>query len=252
MAVSIAHRLKELRKHLNKTQNEFCANISITQGAYSQLEGESTNISTETAISISNTYNVNLNWLLTGDGEMFHQTGNTADHKSNEAVNTYNSAKGQQSLLNDAAVMYVTEAAQAGFIQGLNKQQVMELPQFSLPGLEKGNYLAFNIEGDSMYSTLCNGDIVITKEVKTPQLARNGEIYILNTSEGLLVKRIQKQDTSFLINSDNSFYQQDSIDYKSLRGIYHVKRVISANLGPKNQKEIELLALYKEIKELKG
>ena len=247
MTTSTAYRLKELRKHLNKTQIEFCEHINITQGAYSQLEGDSTNISTETSISISKTYNVNLNWLLTGEGEMFNLDNNQVKA---EAPDKYVITNQQDSFF-DAAVAYVNEAAQAGFIQGLNKQQVMELPQFSLPGLEKGNYFAFNIEGDSMYSTLCNGDIVITKEIKTPQLTRNGEIYVLNTAEGLLVKRIQKQETNFLISSDNSFYQQDSIDYKAVKGIYQVKRVISANLGPKNQKDIELIALYKELQKQK-
>lgn len=64
-------RLKQLRKALDITQQEFADKIGIKRNSYANYEtGRNTPIDA-IILSICKEWNVNENWLRTGDGEMF-------------------------------------------------------------------------------------------------------------------------------------------------------------------------------------
>lgn len=64
-------RLKELRKALNLTQQEFANRLKIKRGAVGNYEvGRNKPIDT-VLLSICREFNVNETWLRTGEGEMF-------------------------------------------------------------------------------------------------------------------------------------------------------------------------------------
>lgn len=63
-------RIKELRKVLNLTQNEFGTAIGL-RSSISEIENNKAPITERTIIAICNIFNVNENWLRTGNGEMF-------------------------------------------------------------------------------------------------------------------------------------------------------------------------------------
>ncbi len=68
------NRLKELRKkHLRLTQSEFGKKIGLTDVAISRYEKGERNITQQVFISICREFNVNEEWLRTGNGEMFKQ-----------------------------------------------------------------------------------------------------------------------------------------------------------------------------------
>jgi transcriptional regulator with XRE-family HTH domain len=64
-------RLKKIRKELDMTQQEFADGIGIARGNISAYEVEK-NAPSDAVISLICTkYNVNENWLRTGEGDMF-------------------------------------------------------------------------------------------------------------------------------------------------------------------------------------
>ena len=64
-------RLKQLRKSLGITQQEFADKIGIKRNSYANYEtGRNTPIDA-IILSICREFKVNENWLRTGDGEMF-------------------------------------------------------------------------------------------------------------------------------------------------------------------------------------
>jgi transcriptional regulator with XRE-family HTH domain len=68
----IGQRLKQLRRRLNKmTQSEFAKPLEIPYTAISKYETDQINPSSEILSKIGKIYKVNLNWLLTGEGEIF-------------------------------------------------------------------------------------------------------------------------------------------------------------------------------------
>lgn len=64
-------RLKKLRKALDLTQQEFADRIGIKRNSFANYEtGRNTPIDA-IIVSICKEFNVNENWLRTGEGEMF-------------------------------------------------------------------------------------------------------------------------------------------------------------------------------------
>lgn len=69
----MGNNIRELRKALNLTQTQFGERLGVTHGAIARLEGGSVNLSSAMCTSICREFNVNENWLLTGEGSMFNE-----------------------------------------------------------------------------------------------------------------------------------------------------------------------------------
>lgn len=66
-------RLKELRKLLRLSQEEFGKRIRITKASVSRLESGENNPSDQTVMLVCREFDVNETWLRTGEGEMFKE-----------------------------------------------------------------------------------------------------------------------------------------------------------------------------------
>lgn len=64
-------RFKLIRKELNLSQDAFGARLGVTKAAISRLEAGLNNASEQTVLSICREFNVNEEWLRTGNGSMF-------------------------------------------------------------------------------------------------------------------------------------------------------------------------------------
>ncbi len=71
MENSVNQRYKTLRSHLGLSQTELAEQLKITQAAISAFEKGRSGISPDILKKTSDTFNVNMNWLLNGQGEMF-------------------------------------------------------------------------------------------------------------------------------------------------------------------------------------
>lgn len=64
-------RIRELRKALNLRQKEFADKIGLKQNAISHIEKDGSTVTEQNIKTICSQFNVNENWLRTGDGKMF-------------------------------------------------------------------------------------------------------------------------------------------------------------------------------------
>lgn len=64
-------RIKDVRKALKLTQDEFAEKLGLTRGAITNIELHKTEPKPLLINLICATYNVNETWLRTGEGEMF-------------------------------------------------------------------------------------------------------------------------------------------------------------------------------------
>ena len=67
------NRIKEIRKSLKLTQQEFAEKINLSRSAYGNIELGLTNLTDRNIDLIFKIYNVNENWLRTGEGKMFSE-----------------------------------------------------------------------------------------------------------------------------------------------------------------------------------
>ena len=85
----IGLQFRELRKQLGLTQKEMARIVGVTPAAISDFEAGKSSPSANLCAVLAKKFKVNLNWLLTGEGEMFVEDtkGLTADqHKALEAI----------------------------------------------------------------------------------------------------------------------------------------------------------------------
>ena len=70
--ISFGLRIRELRKVLEMTQNDFAIRIGLTQNTITKYETGLRSPSKQIVISICREFNVNEDWLRTGKGDMFN------------------------------------------------------------------------------------------------------------------------------------------------------------------------------------
>jgi len=68
--IDIGLRIKEIRNRNNLTQTDFCNIIDVKQANLSHIENNGKKISLEIILKIISNFNINIEWLLTGKGEM--------------------------------------------------------------------------------------------------------------------------------------------------------------------------------------
>lgn len=66
-------RIKQLRKILNLTLEEFGKRVGVTKTAISRLENGSRGITDQMSVSICREFGVREEWLLNGTGEIFQE-----------------------------------------------------------------------------------------------------------------------------------------------------------------------------------
>ena len=64
-------RIKQLRKTLNLTMEEFGKRLGVTRTAISNIESGNRNVTEQMFTSVCREFKVTEDWLRTGEGEMF-------------------------------------------------------------------------------------------------------------------------------------------------------------------------------------
>lgn len=72
--MNVKEQIKNLRKnHLHLTQNEFSRQINISRSNLGNIEAGLVNVTDRVIFDICEAFDINVNWLRTGEGEMYRQ-----------------------------------------------------------------------------------------------------------------------------------------------------------------------------------
>jgi phage repressor protein C with HTH and peptisase S24 domain len=216
-----------------------------TAGIYDVLstKGGRVGISKSLASKIVEVYpQVNYNWLLTGEGEMLNIGNTTYGDNSPISGNTQSivgginniqvggNVRGSNTLISGSGNMViggtrepdrtsapVGEAAPAGIplipiyaVAGFGEDnsgvEYKDCEQYVIPEFARGGVeFAIRVSGSSMYPKYSNGDILACKKVPDVKFFQWGKVYVIDTSQGQLVKRVFEHDDKdlLLLVSDN-------------------------------------------------
>lgn len=109
-------------------------------------------------------------------------------------------------------ISYVPVRAQAGYRRGFGDPNYIEkLPAYSLPINVSGTHRMFQVDGNSMRQLggggLNDGDIVIASYVEDIFSIKDGRVYVIISTEGVIIKRcinrLLAEDKVLVANSDN-------------------------------------------------
>ncbi|GHV35641.1 hypothetical protein FACS1894180_0330 [Bacteroidia bacterium] len=137
---------------------------------------------------------INKNWLLTGDGDMLitEEQALSLDIQVPAGIN---------------GIPLIPVDAIAGFpsndIDGIRYE---ECEQYLVPDFNKlGINFMIRVSGSSMYPKYSNGDILACRKIEDILFYQWGKIYVIDCSQGVLVKRIfeSKNNNYITLVSDN-------------------------------------------------
>lgn len=160
---------------------------------------------------------INAEWLIKGKGSMLLST--SEGNPSNPALPALRGANEPK------GIPLVPIEAMAGVFQGEQNVLLDDCPRFYVPTFAGADYL-IPINGDSMQPKYNSGDIVACKKV-SPQntFFQWGKVYVLDTAQGVLIKRVFKGEREGVITlvSYNEEYPPYEVE---LSEVYHMGLVL--------------------------
>lgn len=221
MQDTVKERLVTFIKRKGLSQKKFETMVGLSNGYVNNI---SKGIGAEKMQRILSTFpELNQEWLLLGEGNMLVESiESNAEPLTNERR---------------VGVRLVSQYAYAGYLSGYGDDEYLDslpLIDFTPDREMTGNWLAFEVRGDSMddgsKESYIEGEIVICREVepdywRDSRLFINKRDFVIVHKEGILIKRIIAHDVdkhTITIHSLNPLYKDRTINLKDVLQIYSI------------------------------
>lgn len=221
--MSIRLRINELVDKKNISKREFYKIIGVSNG-FLDKEGA---IGSDKLEQIIYAFpDINVNWLLTGEGDMFLMTecdvrkevingdADTEINISEKMVHSFNN------------IVVPIKASAGYFDSDWIETQLSNLQFVNLPFLKnKQDLRTFQIEGDSMSPTFEDGDYVVCQNIeKSQDLKSNAAHILVNRNDGIVLKRVinDRSRNTYLLLSDNNKYKPYVRHYDEIHEAWEV------------------------------
>lgn len=228
----VAERLKTVRASFTLDQREFASICGVGYSTYQKYE-MAMNLPGAEALEGFVKLKININWLLTGDGDMMLDTEDVpSTFFTQPRDNIQHHAK--EAALPPYGFVLVPRydvAASMGNGSVIHSEQVVDHLAFreewvrtELSANPK-NLLLISAIGDSMEPELRAGDLLLVDRSNTA--VKQDAIYAFSTNGELRVKRMQlKIDGSLIVKSDNPQYESEHLTPDQAAGLRIVGRVV--------------------------
>jgi transcriptional regulator with XRE-family HTH domain len=224
---SIAGRLNLLVRSRGIRINELAGIIGLSgQGLRDILGGKSKNPKADVVVSLSNYLEVSCDYLLMGHESAFSGSGATAESKV--AYLTRGRAPAVQQI-----IPYVPIRGLSTFVEGYeDMSRLDDVQRFSLPeGMSlKGEVIAFEVEGDSMFPDVKSGSLVVcTAETGDVRYLQSGSMYAVVYAGYFSIKRVINRveaDGVLELQPSNQAYTPIRVRVEDVKRLYRVQLVM--------------------------
>ena len=174
---------------------------------------------------------VDSSWLLTGEGAMLQETENnnapTPKHTVEIAHQVpHGSSEGIPLIPLDAVAGFPAESGGGVRLEDCERYVI---PEFE----NKGANFLIRVSGDSMVPLYYSGDLLACRKITDIRFFQWGTVYVLETSQGVLVKRVQESvdhaDSILCVSENNSVHHPFLLprdDIRSLSTIVGLVRLV--------------------------
>lgn len=208
-------RIKKYLECKGISKNKFYARTGLSIG----FLDSGSSLGVDKARIIINTYpDINLNWLILGEGEMLR----TDADAQTQVASTEPTAVG--------GIPLIPIEAMAGVLSG-NSAQVLEqeCEHYNIP-MFKGAEFLIRISGDSMQPKYYSGDIVACKRLPLDTFFQWNRVYVVDSEQGVIIKRVRRgsDDRHIVFVSDNTAYEPFELPLEKIYSIALVVGVVRA------------------------
>ncbi len=264
--MELPERLKLFMDHKGINSNALEREIDAGTGTIAKTITQGKSLSVETLKKIIGKYpELNLDWLILGQGEMLGKSRLQEKHDKSELgqlstvmehAAPYQVQRQSQGISQaqtqgmgthsdvhivvetsdgDPLVTLVSERAAAGWARGFADQTFYEdLPRFSIPRylLRPGaEYFVVETIGNSMSPAIKDRDLLLIRRIVNRYELRNGMVGVVLTLDGLQVKRIEVLPVlQIRLHSDNPRYQPQTLNIGDCIALFHVERRLTSEL----------------------
>lgn len=222
MASSVKDRLIDYLSSQKISKSEFGRTIGVSNAYVTSIRKS---IDSDKIKSIALNYpNLNIEWLLTGDGSMLKSS---CDNRKPQASKEFSLCSDHK--LSSQEIPLYDLSASAGLVAIFNDLHQNPEDYLRVPNLPPVDGAVY-VRGDSMSPLLKSGDIIIFKKMELSlESILWGQIYLLSFDAGgdtfTVVKYIQKSDQPNYIRlvSHNAHYEPKDIPVSSIRALAIVK-----------------------------
>ncbi len=229
MEITPKDRLSQYLKNKRLSISRFAELCGIDKSVVSRI---SPTTAQTTLSKIDNNCDVNIDWLMTGTGEMYKDSTTG----KNEIANN------QQGNNNRRLIPFYDVETTGGYNGVVSSSSEGSLVGYIQPGgwFDGRETAAIRHVGDSM-TEYPNGCVLAVREVKDRHLLVPGRNYVIETSEYRVTKRVQpgSSPTSIKLYSTNTDKYEDGtlihapfeIDFEDIRRIFSVLGYIVNQTG---------------------
>ncbi|MGP1418346.1 MAG: XRE family transcriptional regulator [Sphaerochaetaceae bacterium] len=181
--MSISERLKQLRLETGLSQTSFAEILGLAQTTYGPYETGKRGVPDELKSELSRKYNINIHWLVTGQGSM-HLDGSVPE----EAGRALAPEEDRYNISVPMTSLKVSAGTGQEWLAGDLTGEMISIPKrVSRRYPNNSRFAAAEVVGDSMEPTLHSGEpVVFVKD----HIEGDG-IYVLSVRGELFVKRLE-------------------------------------------------------------
>ena len=222
----IKQKILQYLEYKNVSKYEFYKQSGVTRGVLDQDNGITEN---NIARFIAYAQDVNLEWLLTGRGDMLRHDDSyrqlDVDDADSVVVHEPRTHVAIHTDRRDEGIPLIPISAMAGFLSGEISVMDYECEYYVVPDFKGADFL-IRVKGDSMNPEYRPGDVVACRRVPMQDIFFQwNKVYVLDTNQGAIIKRIHKggDKEHILLISDNKDYLPFELH---LKDVYAVSLVI--------------------------
>ncbi|NQY30134.1 MAG: transcriptional regulator [Flavobacteriaceae bacterium] len=237
--MEIHNRIKHIIDQLDLNNSSFAKLIGVTSTTIDsitngRLQSDGFRKKTKPGFDLLNNIitkcNINPEYLFGSSEALFNNEKSTHKGLSLPKVISVNE-KGEENI------NFIGAQARAGYLNGYGDPEYIEqLPSFSMPMLKNGTYRCFEVKGNSMSTTIYDGDLLFGKYVDDFDYILDGRIYvIISKNDGVVVKRVInriKESGKLILKSDNKDgnYPMFSINAEDIIEVWYASMYASKQM----------------------
>lgn len=227
VVMGIMDRLTQIINNKQVSERKFFSDAGLSISFGSRKKGGKRTISSVSMNKILEAYpDINPNWLISGEGEMFLQ-GYTQEvipvPEEKYMMVEYQDLETSAGLLGQ------------GDVNSLPEGKMRLLPR----EYETGNYLVVRVSGNSMDDnskrSLCDGDEILIKQCfdSIAELPILHKLFVITTRNGSVVKQITKIDNEkeyIVCHSFNESVGDYRVNFQDILQVFTVEKIVNSKV----------------------